>query len=166
MPATQRRILLVDDEVAILLALKAILEINGFTVETAASVREAKAKLRTSTFHMVISDLRMEDDASGLEVLRAAKKAAHPPAVALLTAYPEAEEDLLNAGADQMLVKPMNTRDLLRQIEALLVQHQDGQTRAGHVPALAASAKTRTPAAARKSPDRATPRKPSAMQAR
>jgi DNA-binding response OmpR family regulator len=157
MPATQRRILLVDDEVAILLALKAILEINGFTVETAASVREAKAKLRTSTFHMVISDLRMEDDASGLEVLRAAKKAAHPPAVALLTAYPEAEEDLLNAGADQMLVKPMNTRDLLRQIEALLVQH---------VPALAASAKTRTPAAARKSPDRATPRKPSAMQAR
>ncbi len=173
MPAMQRRILLVDDEVAILLALKAILEINGFAVETAASVREAKAKLRTATFHMVISDLHMEDDASGLEVLRAAKKSAHPPAVALLTAYPEAEEDLRNEGADQMLVKPMNTRDLLRQIEVMLVQHQDGQTHAGHVPALAASAKTRTQTqaktrtpATRKGQGRVTPRKSSAAQAR
>ncbi len=167
MPAMQRRILLVDDEVAILLALKAILEINGFAVETAASVREAKAKLRTSTFHMVISDLRMEDDSSGLEVLRAAKKSAHPPAVALLTAYPEAEEDLLNAGADQMLVKPMNTRDLLRQIEAMLVQHQDGQAQAGRVPALVASAKAkaRVPTA-RKGQGRATERKPSTAHAR
>ena len=145
MPTVQRRILLVDDEVAILLALKAILEINGFAVETAASVREAKAKLRTSTFHMVISDLRMEDDASGLEVLRAAKKSAHPPAVALLTAYPEAEEDLRNEGADEMLVKPMNTRDLLRQIEALLVHHQDAQPGSGHIPALAASGTARRP---------------------
>ncbi len=167
MPAVQRRILLVDDEVAILLALKAILEINGFAVETAASVREAKAKLRTSTFHMVISDLRMEDDSSGLEVLRAAKKSSHPPAVALLTAYPEAEEDLRNEGADQMLVKPMNTRDLLRQIEVMLVHHQDGQVQAGSVPVLAASAKTkaRVPAA-RKSQGRVTARKPSAAHAR
>ncbi len=45
-----RRILLVDDELAILLTLKAILEMNGFEVETATSAREAKQKLCSSTF--------------------------------------------------------------------------------------------------------------------
>ena len=43
--AMKRRILLVDDELAILLTLKAILEMNGFEVETAASAREAEQKL-------------------------------------------------------------------------------------------------------------------------
>ena len=41
----KRRILLVDDELAILLTLKAVLEINGFEVETATSAAEAKSKL-------------------------------------------------------------------------------------------------------------------------
>jgi DNA-binding response OmpR family regulator len=158
----KRRILLVDDEVAILLALKAVLEINGFAVETAASVREAKAKLRTSTFHMVISDMRMEADESGLEVLRAAKKAACQPAVALLTAFPEADDGWRDEGADQVLVKPMNTREMLRQIEALLASHENKKQRAAAaVPALVASA-----ASTRKGQGRAhPPRKISTAQA-
>ena len=39
----KRRILLVDDEVAVLLTLKAVLEISGFDVEMASSAREAKS---------------------------------------------------------------------------------------------------------------------------
>ncbi len=41
-----RRVLLVDDEVAVLLTMKAILEISGFEVDTAASARDGKLKLR------------------------------------------------------------------------------------------------------------------------
>ena len=41
----KRRILVVDDELAILLTLRAILEMNGFEVETAASAKEAEKKL-------------------------------------------------------------------------------------------------------------------------
>ena len=59
----KRRILLVDDEVAVLLTLKAVLEINGFDVDTAASGREGRLKLRSHEYHMVISDMRMENDA-------------------------------------------------------------------------------------------------------
>ena len=70
----KRRILLVDDELAILLTLKAVLEMNDFEVETAASAREARSKLRASTFHMVITDMRMENESAGLEVVRAAKQ--------------------------------------------------------------------------------------------
>ena len=42
----KRRILLVDDELAILLTLRAILEMNGFEVDTAASAREAARKMK------------------------------------------------------------------------------------------------------------------------
>src|ERR1700719_4444723 len=58
----KRRILLVDDELAILLTLKAVLEIQGFDVTTASSAREAKMKLRQHQFHMVITDNRMESE--------------------------------------------------------------------------------------------------------
>jgi DNA-binding response OmpR family regulator len=122
---TTRRVLLVDDEVAILLTLKAVLEINGFTVDTATSAREAEHKLRNADYHMVITDMRMESDTAGYEVVRAAKKAAYQPAVAMLTAFPLPGSDWEEEGADQMLVKPMNTRELLRQIEALLVSQAD-----------------------------------------
>src|SRR5262245_66376922 len=105
----KRSILLVDDELAILLTLKAILEINGFQVETAASAKEAIKKLKAGEFHMVITDLRMETEQAGFDVIRAARKQKYDPAVALLTAYPMLGTDWKQEGADSMLVKPMNT---------------------------------------------------------
>src|ERR1039458_8025371 len=120
----KRRILLVDDEVAVLLTLKAVLEINGFDVDTAASAREGRSKLRAHEYHMVITDMRMESDAAGIEVIAAARSASYHPAVALLTAFPIAEEDWQTLGADKMLVKPMHTRVLLQQIEKLLASHK------------------------------------------
>jgi DNA-binding NtrC family response regulator len=120
-----RRILLVDDELAILLTLKAILEMNGFEVETASSAREAKQKLTSGTYEMVITDMRMETETAGFDVIRAARSQKYNPATAILTAYPSLGSDWKSEGAESMLVKPMNTGDLLRQIEALLVKRED-----------------------------------------
>ncbi len=137
----KRRILLVDDEPAILLTLKALLDIHGFEVETATSARDAKAKLRNSVFQMVITDMRMESDEAGLEVARAAKSAPYQPAVALLTAFPLDDGGWRDDGADEMLVKPMNSQALIQQLEALLVSHEDRKKRpAEKVSALAAAA--------------------------
>jgi len=145
----KRRILLVDDEVAILLTLQAVLEINGFEVETAASAREAKLKIRNNQYHMVITDMRMESDSAGSEVVTAARKSPCRPAVAMLTAFPLSGSDGDEPDADEVLVKPMNTNDLLVQIEALLVTHEDSKRRAEGLPQLvAAGAK----GAARKKP--------------
>jgi DNA-binding response OmpR family regulator len=120
----KRRILLVDDEVAVLLTLKAVLEISGFEVDTAASAKEGRSKLHTHEYQMVITDMRMESEAAGLEVIEAARAAAYRPAVALLTAFPAADEDWQEMGADKMLVKPMHTRVLLEQLEKLLISHE------------------------------------------
>jgi CheY-like chemotaxis protein len=141
----KRRILLVDDDLAVLLTLKAVLELHGFEVETAGSFTEACARMESRVYEMVISDLRMETEEAGLAVLRAARRQAYDPATALLTAYPPSgesatrkhspngnargvrvdEEDWTGAHTDSLLIKPLGTGDLLRQVEALLVRHAD-----------------------------------------
>ena len=119
----KRRVLLVDDEVAVLLTMKAVLEISGFDVDTATSAHEGRSKLRTREYQMVITDMRMESDAAGREVIQAARTAPYHPAVALLTAFPVEQDDWMEMGADRMLVKPMQTPVLIRQLEKLLESH-------------------------------------------
>ncbi len=121
----KRRVLLVDDEISILLTLKAVLEISGFDVDTASSAREGKHHIKHREYDMIITDMRMENDDAGVEVIACARTAPYGPAVALLSAFPVAEEDWQGMGADQMLVKPMQTHLLLRQLDALLVAHED-----------------------------------------
>jgi len=121
----KRRILLVDDDRTVLLTLKAVLELNQFDVETAASAAEALEKLAAGKYEMVITDSRMETDDAGFHVLRAARQQSYDPATALLTAYPPRNLDWRNDSAQSVLVKPVGTDDLLRQIEALLIRHQD-----------------------------------------
>jgi len=133
----RRRILLVDDEVAVLLTLKAVLEISGFDVDTAASAREGVSKLHTREYNMLITDMRMEHDLAGVEVIKAARAAQYHPAVALLTAFPVAEEDWQEMGADQLLVKPMHTRILLQQIEDLINSHEKKLANLGIAPVAA-----------------------------
>jgi DNA-binding response OmpR family regulator len=146
----KRRVLLVDDEVSILLTLKAVLEISGFTVDTAASAREGKMRIKSRQYDMIITDMRMEQDESGADVIACARTAPYHPAVALLSAYPVAEEDWQNMGADQMLVKPMQMHVLLRQLEALLVTHEDNKLKKGSVPSAKPAAKDPARNAAKK----------------
>ena len=125
----KRRILLVDDDVAVLLTLNAVLEMHGFEVETANSVADAVAKMSAHTYQMVISDMRMETESAGWQVVRAAKEQPYHPATAILTAYPPLDGDWKSRGAESLLVKPVGTSDLVRQIEALLVNHEDEKQR-------------------------------------
>ena len=136
----KRRILLVDDEVAVLLTLKAVLEISGFDVDTATSARDGKLKLRKFEYDMVITDMRMESEEAGVDVVKAARAAACQPAVAMLTAFPTDDEGWQYTGADKMLVKPMQTRVLLQQIEKLLESHEAKKGKARGFPAEASKA--------------------------
>jgi CheY-like chemotaxis protein len=147
----KRRILLVDDDLAVLLTLKAVFELDGFEVETAGSSAEAFARMESSVYQMVISDLRMETENAGLQVIRAARRQAYRPATALLTAYPpdteernqeitageqpqgenREGEDWTGKDAQSLLIKPLSTRELLRQVEALLASNAARQLQLG-----------------------------------
>jgi CheY-like chemotaxis protein len=147
----KRRILLVDDDLAVLLTLKAVLELHGFEVETAGSSAEAFARMESGVYQMVISDMRMETEEAGLQIIRAARRQDYDPAIALLTAYPpsgehwraerSAGEDWTGENSDSLLIKPLGTSDLLRQVEALLVRHADRQLRQQNSAAKAQEAK-------------------------
>ena len=149
----KRRILLVDDDLAILLTLRAILEMNGFEVDTAASAKEAVGKLKSGVYEMVITDNRMETENSGYDVIHAARQQPYDPATALLTAYPSRETEWKTMGVQSLLVKPVNTHELLRQLEAMLVTHQDekmlAQKSSARKNALPHSVKPQRPAAKR-----------------
>ena len=149
----KRRILLVDDELAILLTLRAILEMNGFEVDTAASAKEAQNKLKGGVYEMVITDMRMESETSGYDVIHAARQQPYDPATALLTAYPSLGNEWKNKGAQSLLVKPVNTHELLGQLEALLVTHQDHKMlvrKSGPKNAIPESARAQRQAAAKR----------------
>jgi DNA-binding response OmpR family regulator len=160
----KRRVLLVDDEVTVLLTLKAVLEISGFDVDTAASAREARSKIKLREYQMVITDMRMESDAAGRDVIQAARTAAYHPAVALLTAFPD--DDWADIGADKMLVKPMQTTILIRQIEKLLDTHAAKLQRLANSAAAPSAANTsvRATAPAKKSAAKRIPAKKSAAK--
>jgi DNA-binding NtrC family response regulator len=121
----KRRVLLVDDDLAVLLTLKAVLEMNDFEVYTASSAADALEKMKSGEYEMVITDVRMETEDAGFQVLRAARRQKYSPATALLTAYPPLNGSWKHEGAQSLLVKPIGTQDLVRQIEALLVSHED-----------------------------------------
>ena len=135
----KRRILLVDDEAAILLTLKAILEMNGFEVDTANSANQAVDKLAGGPFHLVITDMKMETDRAGYDVVSFAKQQSYDPATAILTAFPTLGSDWETRGAEQLLVKPVGTEELLRQIEVILIRHEDVKQQKARRAAKAAS---------------------------
>jgi len=124
-------VLIVDDEAGIRTALRANFHRNGWSVETAAGVDDAKRLLERREFHLVVSDMRMPDG-DGLEVMRAVRKASSTTAVILLTAFgnvPDAVHAMRN-GAFDYLTKPISF-DQLEDAVARVMQ-PTRQTAATH----------------------------------
>ena len=116
------RVLVVDDENAILLTLRAILERNGFQVETATSSIEGTKKIMAMVFHLVVTDMRMEHPAAGYQVIEAAQRVAYKPLTVLLTAYPPEESEWRAKGVSALFEKPVNVAALLRELCSLMRQ--------------------------------------------
>jgi DNA-binding NtrC family response regulator len=116
------RILLVDDNEAVRLSLKAVLEVSQFQVTTAASVAEAIHLIDTEEFDVLLSDLHMPGAGDGFTVISAMRH-KHPDAITLLfTGYPALEEAMsaILLQADEIIVKPMPIPDLIALIREKL----------------------------------------------
>jgi DNA-binding NtrC family response regulator len=102
------RVLVVDDERSILQLLREALTHWGYQVTTASSGREALDALRTSVFHVAMTDIRMPD-MSGLDLLREIKKLDETIEVVVMTGYPAISSaiEALKEGAYDYLSKPV-----------------------------------------------------------
>lgn len=101
-------VLVVDDEPGIRTALRANFLRHGWRVETASCVREAIKRVEDDEFDLVVTDIRMPDG-TGMEVMRATRKASPTTGVILLTAFGSVP-DAVNAmrdGALDYLTKPI-----------------------------------------------------------
>jgi CheY-like chemotaxis protein len=99
------RILVVDDEPAILGLLKSVLELASFEPHIARSAAEAKTVLAQQSFDFVLTDMRMESVTAGFDVVRAARLLDPRPVIAILTAFPMSPTEWRPSGADALMVK-------------------------------------------------------------
>ncbi|HYP54498.1 MAG TPA: response regulator, partial [Pyrinomonadaceae bacterium] len=120
-PPPTPRVLVVDDEENVRITTAAILEQEGYAVETAGDGREALSKVRRGQFDLVLTDLRMEDmDGS---TLLGEMHTHHPEVVTVvLTGYASIESsiDALRQGVYDYLVKPCVVDDLKRTVRRAL----------------------------------------------
>jgi DNA-binding NtrC family response regulator len=107
------RILVVDDEKALLIALRGLLSKEGYQVETAASGEEALQRIETGSFHLVITDLSM-DGVSGMQVLERARAFDQDLAVIMITAHgsEKAAVQAMKLGAADYIPKPFDNDEL------------------------------------------------------
>jgi DNA-binding NtrC family response regulator len=101
-------VMVVDDEPGIRTALRANFLRHGWRVETASCVRDAIRGVEHQDFDLVVTDMRMPDG-TGMEVMRAARKASPETAVILLTAYGSVPDAVsaMRDGALDYLTKPI-----------------------------------------------------------
>jgi DNA-binding NtrC family response regulator len=105
------RLLLVDDDEAVLSALGAILEAHAFEVATAGNVVDALKLITTRPFDVLISDLHMPGAGDGLIVAGAMRHVSPKTITILLSANPDmarATAAILSQ-ADEIVMKPGGT---------------------------------------------------------
>lgn len=103
-------ILVVDDEAPSRNALKFALEVDGYRVETCSSAEGAISALTSHSkdhYHVVITDMIMERDDSGLDVVRATRQNAPFTPVIVLTGFSAMEDSVssMQVGAFSYLPK-------------------------------------------------------------
>jgi len=115
------KILIVDDDVALLGQLKNLLVSNHYIIETASDGEEALDKVFDSTFDAVVLDVMMPR-VDGWTVVKEMRKAFISTPVLLLTAKGDVNDRVhgLDLGADDYLAKPFSTDELLARVRALL----------------------------------------------
>jgi len=107
------RVLVVDDEKAMVLALKGLLSKEGYQVETAGSGEEALRRIETGNFHVVLTDLSM-NGVGGMQVLERARAWDPDLAVIMITAYGSEKiaVQAMKLGAVDYIPKPFDNDEL------------------------------------------------------
>lgn len=114
------RLLIVDDDSEIRAELSAYLSAHFFWVQTAANGEEAERHLANREFDVILLDLWLGSE-NGFDVLRRLRQTRNTPCI-MVTAQDEITDKIvgLELGADDYLVKPVNLRELLARIRALI----------------------------------------------
>ena len=114
------KLLLVDDEVRLVEALSHTLKKNGYVVDSAFDGNTGLEMANSGVYDLIILD-RMLPGHDGMSILKELRAQLVNTPVIFLTARDSAEDrvDGLDAGADDYLIKPFSTEELLARLRAL-----------------------------------------------
>ncbi|MEK9969725.1 MAG: response regulator transcription factor [Ferrovibrio sp.] len=115
------RLLLIEDETALLDLVQRSLVRAGFAVDVAATAEQARDALAASRYDAMILDLGLPDE-DGLTILRELRSKRDTTPVLILTARDGVDDRVagLNSGADDYLLKPFAVDELVARLKALL----------------------------------------------
>jgi DNA-binding NtrC family response regulator len=117
----QLRILVIDDDQGIRRTSSAILENEGYVVDTAQNGREAIEKSNADLYNVALIDFRLPD-MKGTELLTALKETTPKMVKIMVTGYPTVQNaiECVNKHADAYFIKPVNYENLLKTIRNLI----------------------------------------------
>ena len=119
-PTLQPHVLVVDDDTRLRDLLRQYLAKNGYRVTTASNAAEARERMASLAFDLMVLDVTMPGE-DGISFTRSVRGTLQTP-ILLLTARGEADDRIagLEAGADDYLAKPFEPRELLLRAAAVL----------------------------------------------
>jgi len=119
-PPSQKRILLVDDEAAIVQSLRYNLEKNGYLVTAAGDGRSAVALAASEEPDLIILDI-MLPLLDGIEACKEIRKSSNVPIIMLTAKHQEVDKVLaLELGADDYVTKPFSLGEIIARVKARL----------------------------------------------
>lgn len=115
------RILVVDDQRPLLMSYELIFKRQGYTVVTADKTSTAVELLATEKFDLLLCDLSIEHDRSGLEIIDAARRLAPDTSAVLMTGYTDETlpQEVIDRGVN-VVFKPVDIPRLLSTVDFLV----------------------------------------------
>jgi len=123
----KKRILIVDDDKAILRNFKQILELEGYVVDMAENGREALEKSNAHFYNLALVDIRLPD-MQGTELLTTMRDTTPKMRKIIVTGYPSLENAVaaVNKDADGYMMKPIvDINELLKAIKEQLNKQEE-----------------------------------------
>jgi DNA-binding response OmpR family regulator len=120
------RVLLVDDDSAVLAMTSQGLERKGFEVVAASSVTEALRRIATESFDVLITDLHMPNPGDGFTVVSAMRHSQPNAMTMLVSGYPDVQSAMaaILLEADEIVVKPFEIGRLIDLVREKVVHRK------------------------------------------
>jgi DNA-binding response OmpR family regulator len=120
------RVLLVDDDSAVLAMTSQGLERKGFEVVAASSVTEALRRIATESFDVLITDLHMPNPGDGFTVVSAMRHSQPNALTMLVSGYPDVQSAMaaILLEADEIVVKPFEIGRLIDLVREKVVHRK------------------------------------------
>ena len=126
------RVLVVDDEAAVLLTYQLILERQGYEVLACGTSVQAIAAVQNERFDVVLCDYSLEEQHTGFEVISAARKLDPEVPAALLTGYAtkETADEAASRGIGVMF-KPIEIEEFLSTTSNMVRRNNESKQEGG-----------------------------------